>query len=182
MLAVLYIWFFLVLALNKSYFWVLLFEQRSAQSLGCRCRQDRHFRPLPLHINTWSVYRCLLLYHSAIQPCITQESCGSGTCHFASCYETRVQRFRQDLQTFCATCAMISPPTPFPYSPSSPVLFSTTVSPHRNPAEQPGESPRIHRRGTAEPRSNNYTNRHGHTCPHVTPLPNTTFHMHQLVF
>ena len=44
--------------------------------------------------------------------------------------------------------------------------FSMTVYPHRNPPEQPGESPCIHRLSAAQ-HSNNYANRHRHIPTHT---------------
>lgn len=64
-----------------------------------------------------------------------------------------------------------------PHSRSSQVLFSMTVSPHRHPPEQPGESPCIHRLITAEPCCNNYTNRHGCIPLHTHFSLNLTFHL-----
>lgn len=63
-----------------------------------------------------------------------------------------------------------------PTSPSSQVSFSTTVSPHRNPPEQPGESPCIHRLRTAHVLT--ITQIGKDTCPHTHTAPvNLPFHL-----
>lgn len=109
----------------------------------------------------------MLLHHlfMTARPYIMQERCGSDTCHFTGpSLEAKSPKGKRTILHLYL----------FPHSPSSQFRFSVTVSPLRNPPEQPGDSPRIHRLSTAHVPAITQTDTYPHE-PYISSV-------HQLVF
>lgn len=151
MLAVVYVSdFFFITCSGLILFWVLLFEQRFAQSLQPRCTEEWHLGTPPPFPNLYILLHNLLYDHSIVQPHITVRSTVEGALAVSCCRMGwgwgGIQWSLREAQIFALYVV-------FPCLPSLFFLvldpISMMVSPHRSPPEQPGESPCIHRHSSA---------------------------------
>lgn len=148
MLAVVYVSdFFFFTCSGLILFWVLLFEQRFAQSLQPRCTEEWHLGTPPPFPNLYILLHNLLYDHSIVQPHITVRSTVEGALAVRCCRmggDTVVLKESPDL---CFVCCVPSCLPSLFFLVLDPI--SMMVSPHRSPPEQPGESPCIHRHSSA---------------------------------
>lgn len=86
MLAVVYVSdFFFITCSGLILFWVLLFEQRFAQSLQPRCTEEWHLGTPPPFPNLYILLHNLLYDHSIVQPHITVRSTVEGALAVSCC-------------------------------------------------------------------------------------------------
>lgn len=105
-------------------------------------------------------------------------------CHlsFHQSLERRLPRSKREAQIFALHRTSPSLLILSPHSPSSLVPVSTTVSPHRNPLEQPVNHPASTGKAQHTVCSNINKHRHIPTHTHTHILPTEPSSAHQLVF